>query len=128
VAKGPFHRFLGFTADYKLAQITESVPWITGACFMIPRVFFWQLGGLDENFKRGYFEDVDLCERVKEAGRSIWYCADVALIHEVGQSTQPKSSEEAFKATLQFNRNATLFHKKWDAKIKPDVASRMVSY
>ena len=75
VGKGPYHRYLNFQSDYDPACTSGVVPWITGALMMTPRSLFQQLGGFDEGYKRGYFEDVDYCERVKQAGFCVWYDA-----------------------------------------------------
>jgi GT2 family glycosyltransferase len=47
---------------------------------LMPRLFFEELGGFDETFFM-YGEDVDLCFRVKEAGKKVIYFADASITH-----------------------------------------------
>lgn len=62
-----------------------EVPCVTGACLAIRRDLWDQLGGFDEGFVNGY-EDVDLCLRAREAGHSVWFCAESVVIHLESQS------------------------------------------
>lgn len=54
--------------------------WLVGAALMLRRDLFLQLGGFDERFFL-FFEDTDLCRRVKEAGYEVWYCPDAVFTH-----------------------------------------------
>src|SRR3546814_11373930 len=50
-------------------EAIEPVEAVSGACMYLPRALFERVGGFDE----GYFlhcEDLDLCRRVRDAGRS----------------------------------------------------------
>lgn len=64
----------------------EEVGWLTGACLMIRRDVFEQIGGFDENFFM-YFEDKDLCKRVKELGYKVLYYPKTTIIHLLGGSS-----------------------------------------
>jgi GT2 family glycosyltransferase len=41
---------------------------------------FEKLGGFDERFFL-FFEDTDLCRRIKNAGFEVWYCPDSVFTH-----------------------------------------------
>ena len=56
---------------------------ITGAFFMIDRSTWNELGGFDEAYFM-YFEDADLCARVKRMGLRILVVPGVSVEHEVG--------------------------------------------
>lgn len=62
-----------------------AVEWVSGACFLVRRSVFEQLGGLDEGFFH-YSEDMDFCARVRKAGYEIRYVAAAAAEHEGGAS------------------------------------------
>jgi GT2 family glycosyltransferase len=58
---------------------------VTGACFMIHRELFVQLAGFDETYQNGV-EDIDLCLRVRSAGRKVVYEPKAVVYHLEGQS------------------------------------------
>jgi GT2 family glycosyltransferase len=59
---------------------------VTGACMLIARELYQRLGGLDEGFLVGDFEDSDLCLKVRDAGLSILCVENVNLVHLERQS------------------------------------------
>ncbi len=61
------------------------VDWVSGAAMIVRKSVFNQVGGFDEHFFM-YFEDIDLCWRVKRRGWQVAVCPSVSLIHFVGQS------------------------------------------
>lgn len=58
----------------------KEVDWLIGACLMIPRDLLNKIRGFDEGY-RLYFEDVDLCYRIKKQGLRIVYYPDSTVIH-----------------------------------------------
>ena len=58
----------------------QPVPWVTGGCLLVRRDCFEQVRGLDETFFL-YYEDVDLCQRARSAGWSVWYEPDLRVTH-----------------------------------------------
>jgi N-acetylglucosaminyl-diphospho-decaprenol L-rhamnosyltransferase len=58
----------------------SDVPWVTGGCFLVRRDCFEELGGLDEQFFL-YYEDVDFCQRARQAGWSVWYEPSLSATH-----------------------------------------------
>ena len=58
-----------------------DVDWVTGACLVIRRCAFDQIGGFDERYFL-YFEDVDLCVRLRAAGFRVRYDPTVRLRHD----------------------------------------------
>lgn len=64
----------------------EPVDAVSGACLFLPRDCFDAVGGFDE----AYFlhcEDLDLCRRVREAGRDVLYLPTATVRHEQGSSS-----------------------------------------
>ena len=57
-----------------------------GLCLCIDRRVLEEIGGIDERFGVGNFEDDDFCIRVRAAGYRIFICDD-AFIHHFGSQT-----------------------------------------
>lgn len=58
-----------------------------GACFLMRRQEYLELGGLDEDLAL-FFNDVDLCRRLWRRGRRIRYLAEAEVLHHRGASTR----------------------------------------
>ena len=56
------------------------------ACLMVRRRTFDQVGGMDERFFPAWFEDVDLCRRILEAGWTIFFVPRANFRHQGGSS------------------------------------------
>jgi len=59
--------------------------WVSGASLIIRKKIFNSVNGFDKNFFM-YFEDIDLCKRVKELGYKIIVNLNFKIIHLGGQS------------------------------------------
>jgi N-acetylglucosaminyl-diphospho-decaprenol L-rhamnosyltransferase len=70
-----------------LQRKSRHVSIICGACLMMRREAYDQIGGFDEDFEL-YFEDSDLCYRCRQAGWEIDFVADAKITHHLGQSTR----------------------------------------
>ena len=58
----------------------QEVDWVIGAYFMMRRSMIDALGMLDEQFWI-YGEEVDYCQRAKDAGFETWYFPDAKVVH-----------------------------------------------
>lgn len=79
-------RLVGTPSPMDCAQ-SQDVEWANGACLMIRTAVFARLGGLDERFFM-YFEDVDLCCRVRQLGYRIRHVAEGEVVHLLGRSSR----------------------------------------
>lgn len=61
--------------------------WIHGAAMLIRMSAFEAVNGFDEDFFL-YFEEVDLCYRVRKAGWQIAWCRDAEVVHQQGASIE----------------------------------------
>jgi N-acetylglucosaminyl-diphospho-decaprenol L-rhamnosyltransferase len=79
-------RYRCLDADYSQQREVEQP---AGACLAVKRAAFEKLGRFDERFFPVWFEDVDLCKRLREQGSRILYCPDARFrhsgAHSVGQ-------------------------------------------
>ena len=72
------------TAAYDAPATPE---WLSGACMLVRRAAFEQVGGFDERFFL-YCEDTDLCRRIWDAGHSVRYVPDAQVWHIGGASSE----------------------------------------
>ena len=67
-----------------------AVGWLAGACILVRRAAWEQVGGFDEAFFM-YSEDTDWCRRMHAAGWGVVYLADVSVTH-LGSGSAPLHS------------------------------------
>jgi GT2 family glycosyltransferase len=65
----------------------RKVEQIVGAAMLVRRADYHDLGGMDERFFM-YFEEVDLCKRLSEAGGEIWFWPEARVQHLAGASAE----------------------------------------
>lgn len=65
----------------------QSVDWVVGACLLVRRQAFEQVGGLDEGYFM-YSEELDWCRRIKTGGWEIVYLPTASIIHHEGKSSE----------------------------------------
>jgi len=88
----------------------RQVQAITGACMVLPRALAQELGGFDEDYAVGDFEDVDLCLRIQAKGLNCAVDDAVVMWHLERQSQQaPGVSWRQNLTTV----NAWIFSERW---------------
>ena len=97
------HYYKGFHRDFSPACVSRPVPAVTGACLMIGRGLYQEMGGLRHGFVQGGYEDSDLCLRLMERGLHNWYLSEVELYHLEAQSypSAERQLATAFNTWLQ---------------------------
>jgi len=63
-----------------------EVDYCSGAALMVERRVFAILGGFDERYAPAYFEDTDLCFRLRRIGLNTLYQPRAAVVHHEGVS------------------------------------------
>jgi hypothetical protein len=81
------HRLFKNTRLYTLYLMEDmdhdkvfEVDWLLGAALLVRRDVFEQMKGFDEGYPL-YYEDVDLCMRIKKAGYCIYYVPQAIIYH-----------------------------------------------
>ena len=79
------------TRRYHMAGVDRSRPldvdWVSGACMLIRRQAFEQVGGFDPGYFM-YFEEMDLCLRLHRVGWRVVFDPLAEVKHVVGGSTR----------------------------------------
>lgn len=84
---------------------TKEVDWVSGACLLTRKKVLQEAGKFDENFFL-YFEDTDLCHRMKAKGKIIYF-PEAQVVHVVGISTKTQSLQTEYhyrKSQLYYYR------------------------
>jgi len=83
---------LGFIKDRDIWESKDRIPvgWVSGTAFMIKKELFETIGGFDENFFM-YFEDADLCKRVRDFGKTICFNPGLEIFHHGGASYEKEA-------------------------------------
>jgi N-acetylglucosaminyl-diphospho-decaprenol L-rhamnosyltransferase len=69
------------------ADAIQPVDWVVGACLVVRRQVYEQVGGLDEGFFM-YSEELDWCKRIKDAGWAVVYFPTATVLHHEGKSSE----------------------------------------
>ncbi|NEU11311.1 glycosyltransferase family 2 protein [Methylobacterium sp. BTF04] len=72
-----------------LPEGDACAPFLSGACLMIRRDLFLELGGFDPNIFL-FYEDDDLCRRVAQAGHALVHVHGAQALHGRGRSSAPE--------------------------------------
>ena len=128
-AANAFRSWPGETIGHpRLADLVRNCSAVTGACMMVPRRVFDEVGGFDEAL-RVVLNDVDLCLRIRAHGYFVVYTPHALLYHHEGSSRgrlhpppDQKLFGEKWKAFLDggdpyYNPNLSYRHDDWSLRI-----------
>jgi GT2 family glycosyltransferase len=87
-AKFPKSKFFG-RFDRTWADPLEPAPvdWVPGAFSIVRPSALDRVGFFDPDFFL-YYEEVDLCRRIHDAGLQVWYWPDIVVVHIGGESSR----------------------------------------
>ena len=97
---------------------TRAVGWLSGSFIMVNPEAFASIGGFDEGYFM-FFEDVDLCFRLKQRGWRSVYVPQASVMHLGGHSTAQNMAE----MVIAHHRSARRFLEKlypalWQAPLR----------
>jgi N-acetylglucosaminyl-diphospho-decaprenol L-rhamnosyltransferase len=108
-------RMLPFLPIAKRNVVTEEairsgeesvvVDWLSGACMFARRAALDEVRGFDERFFL-YWEDADLCRRLRARGHHVRYVPAATAIHRVGQSSRTARTS----AIRAFHKSAYVYY------------------
>jgi len=94
----------------------QPVDWVVGACLLVRRQIYEEIGGLDEGFFM-YSEELDWCRRIVDAGWQVVYLPTAAVVHHEG-----KSSEQVVPARhIYFQSSKVRYFRKHHGSIQAEL-------
>lgn len=100
------------------ALVAQNLSAVTGACMVVRRPVYFEVGGLDERLSVA-FNDIDFCLRLLEAGyRNVW-TPHAELIHH---ESATRGSDDSKEKRERFVAEADFMHARWDGMLQSDPA------
>jgi O-antigen biosynthesis protein len=101
------------------AVLTQNFSAVTGACLVVKKALFEQVGGLNDQELAIGFNDVDFCLKLVEAGyRNVWTPYAELIHHESATRGQDNSPEKQRRAEKELR----YMRKRWGDKLHIDPA------
>ena len=101
------------------AALTQNFSAVTGACLVVKKALFEQVGGLNDQELAVGFNDVDFCLKLAEAGyRNVWTPYAELVHHESATRGQDNSPEKQRRAEKELR----YMRKRWGDKLYVDPA------
>lgn len=97
-------------------RVRQNVSAVTGACLLVRKSVFNEVGGLDERLTVAY-NDVDFCLRVQEAGYFNVFTPFAELYHYESKSRGAENTPERIK---RFTEEKRYLHDRWGEQLKRD--------
>lgn len=73
--------------DYAIGRDPFHPDWVGGMCMVFPRAMFQNLGGFDERYFL-YYEDVDLCARLRLLGYEVLVSPQATVTHHAQRTSR----------------------------------------
>jgi GT2 family glycosyltransferase len=89
--------------DYPPDRGTQAVDWVAGMFMLFPAEAYRAAGGFDEAYFM-YYEDVDLCRRLKRMGKPAAYVPAAEVVHAAQRASRrrPALAWQHLKSALRF--------------------------
>ncbi len=91
----------------------QEISAVTAACMMVRTEDFWNAGGFDETFQVA-FNDIDLCMKVRAAGKKIVFTPYAELYHYESKS---RGLEDTPEKQFRFDKEVKAFEAKWSEQL-----------
>lgn len=106
----------GHNGQMARARLTQSMSAVTGACLLIRRAVYLQVGGLDLSLPVA-FNDIDFCLRLREQGYvNIWTPFAELYHHE----SATRGLEDTPEKRERFEHEVDFMRRRWAGKLEAD--------
>lgn len=115
------HAFKGFAREHtgykNRLSLVQNYSAVTGACMMIRKSIFFEVGGFNAKDLKVAFNDVDLCLKVREAGYLNLWTPHALLYHFESIS---RGDDLSTKKKKRFIKEGEYIKRKWSSVVKKD--------
>ena len=91
----------------------QEISAVTAACMMVKKTDFDAVGGFDETFQVA-FNDIDLCMKLRAAGKKIVFTPHAELYHYESKS---RGLEDTPEKQFRFEKEIARFKEKWSTQL-----------
>ncbi len=98
----------GYYEEDRSHTLPRAVDWAMGACWLVRRAAFIQVGSFDLRFFM-YFEELDAARRLRCAGWSVRYTPEARVVHHGSRS----ADQNLLARDFYFHRSKYQFVRKW---------------
>lgn len=103
--------------DHGRNQLLQQVSAVTAACLLLRREDYLAVGGMDAHSFPVAFNDVDLCLKLRAAGKTIVWTPHARLLHAESAS---RGREDSTQKRARAHREADLLRRRWGADLLND--------
>jgi GT2 family glycosyltransferase len=118
---GHAHKYLarGRTGYFSRALLTQTFSAVTGACLVVRKDLYLEVGGLNEDDLAIAFNDIDFCLKLREKGyRNVW--TPYAELYHYESAT--RGVEDTAEKQARFEAEVHYMHRRWGDWILSDPA------
>ena len=108
VTANAVHPLVGWSPDNSKTRKSRETLAVTGALLVIRRDIFRDCGGFDTIYGHGYWEDLDLCLKVRQKGYKILVDCNLTAYHYTGATGEMNPNHNS-----DFRKNRDIFRTKW---------------
>lgn len=109
----------------QLRHGTAEVPYLTGFCLLLDREVFERVGFFNHDYEHGYFEDLEVCCRIRQLGYRL-IVHEGCFVYHVGHETyKHKARAESHRIIMQ---NFKIYETNWSHLPEHEELLRKMEY
>jgi GT2 family glycosyltransferase len=109
----------GYYGYLNRASLTHTMSAVTGACLLVRKSLYEEVGGFDEEDLAIGYNDVDFCLKVRAKGYRNLICAEADLTHHESAS---RGEDLSGKKLLRFRNEGAVLRARWSDLLDHDPA------
>ena len=115
------HRFLprGNAGYFGRAALIQSLSAVTGACIVVRKALYEEMGGLNEAELQVAYNDIDFCLRLREVGYTNIFTPYAELYHHESAS---RGYDDTPEKQARSAKEAAYMHQRWGDALRNDPA------